>query len=95
MEVPEGNKELLTQQLAIDRPLLRWDRHVEGCPDCLMTGLRMCAEAQCLAEEVRIARLALERGEARARDRAARPAKIPLVSALPRRLRFARVGLRL
>jgi hypothetical protein len=66
---PESDHPL---QRRMDTYLLRWDRHVGGCPECLSTGTDLCAEARYFALEVEKARDRLARLQTRALGPAAK-----------------------
>jgi hypothetical protein len=71
---PESDHPL---QRRMDAYLLRWDRHVGGCGDCLATGTGLCAEARYLALEVEKARNRLARLQTRALRPAAKGRTLP------------------
>jgi hypothetical protein len=48
-------------QQRMERYLLRWDRHLDGCDQCLAIGTELCAEGGYLQLEVEKARDALAR----------------------------------
>jgi hypothetical protein len=79
-------------RLRLDRPLLRWDRHVGACQECLSVGTHLCMDGEDLASEVRRARLALVRAEARILDRETRLLRKAVPSAPFAWLRIGRPG---
>jgi len=78
MQFAGATKDLDEYRLRVDRPLLRRDRHVSGCPECLWAGTQMCLAGADLASQVRQARFALMRAEARVHVRDARLMHLPL-----------------
>ncbi|HLM90551.1 MAG TPA: hypothetical protein VK424_00620 [Thermoplasmata archaeon] len=92
MQFAGATKDLDEYRLRVDRPLLRWDRHVSGCPECLWAGTQMCLDGEDLASQVRQARLALVRAEARVHVREAKLLRLPLRADPLGWLRVGRAG---
>ena len=79
MNAEERHREL---EERFDRAVLSWDRHIDGCGECLVVGNRLCTEGLYLSSDVISARASLEAFELRQLSREALPRAGPMVAAL-------------